>query len=180
MKRIISAMLCTILLFGCVLPAEALFLPEPHPDEEVIIQEEDGSYFTSVVVSGIPVNEARPSFMTKILDLFRQVLHILSRKQTVAKTKYLTYYDSKGNRLWQYSVGVSFTYSKYKVKLTDGSVWCYFAKFDDDFENVSHKVTRGDDFVSVDFEVRQSKLGVPLKTTKHNITIRCDKNGNVT
>ena len=177
MKKILCILLCGVLLCAAVGPAFANSIPEQRETLE------DGSYFVTVVSDSFPhyIEIAAESGLTALINglirFLRQMIQLLSGTKTVSKTKYVNYYDSNGTLLWTVSLTASFTYNKQQATCT--YVSRHSEVYDRDWSVVSSRTEKSGNTATGYFTVRQTKLGVPLKTIERTLTLTCDPNGNV-
>ena len=175
----------------CVLLCAALFLPAltqygaaaPASEPEARETLEDGSYFVTVLSDAPPsYNEITDeggffALVNRMIQFLRQVILLLRGTRTISKTKYVNYYDSGGTLLWTVSLTADFTCNKQKATCT--AAYARHEVFDRDWSVVKTQVEKAGDTANGFFSVRQTKLGVPLKTIDRTVTITCDINGNV-
>ena len=118
------------------------------------------------------------SVFNNIIKWFRDILSKLFAKQsTVTKTKYCNYFDSNGKLLWSVSLKGTFTYN-YRKAFCVSSEISYEIR-DKDWTMLSYDSCEENDTAKVEFAIRQHKLGVPLKLIEKELTLTCDKNGNI-
>ena len=177
MKKLFCWLLCAVLLCATALPALAASVPE---ERETL---EDGTYFVTVLSDDPPayheISDEGGFFalVNRMIALLRQLIALLSGTRTVSKTKYVNYYDSGGTLLWTLSLTAEFTCNKQQATCT--SAYARHEVYDRDWSVVKTDVEKADDTATGTFSVRQTKLGVPLKTIDRTITLTCDPNGNV-
>lgn len=176
MKRIIAFLISVVLL---ALPGFSAYAAAA--DGEIIECGEDGSYYVTAVSDKAPYedeNENELTFLTKLLELFKKIIAFLTGKQTVSKTKYVSYYDSRGTLLWTVFLTASFTYNGKEAVCTGASVSHDIV--DTDWKMQTAECSKAENTARGFFAVRQYKLGLPLKTIEKELTLRCDTKGNVT
>lgn len=189
MKKIIAFVLCSLILVTAVYPcAEAVSVAEGKE------QFDDGSYLIVTYVK--PPEETSgdddgwvdidseteesesASFFNKIIKWFKDIISKLFAKQSsVTKTKYCNYYDSNGKLLWSVSLKGTFTYNHRKALCVSSEV--SYEIRDKDWTMLSYDSSEENDTAKGEFSIRQYKLGVPLKFIKKELTLTCDKEGNV-
>lgn len=172
MKKILSVLLCALLIFAAVLPA---FAAEEN-GESVIEEYEDGSRLVGGFCKA--ENESAPDILTRFLQLMKKILQFFTGGKSVSATKYLTYKDANGEALWTVYLHASFDCSRKGAKCTKAAITADL--FDADWKLLSKSAAKNGDTASGEFTVRQYKLGVPLKTVSETLTVRCDGNGNLT
>ena len=179
MKKILCILLCGVLLCVAVWPALATDVPEQRETLE------DGSYFVTVLSDDSPFHgeiaseDGLGAMINRLIRFLRQLIQLMSSgTRTVSKTKYVNYYDSNGTLLWTVELTASFTYNKQQATCT------YVSRnsetYDRDWSVVSSRAEKSGNTATGWFTVRQTKLGVPLKTIERTLTLTCDANGNVT
>ena len=178
MKKILCILLCGALLCAAVLPVFANSVPEQRETLE------DGSYFVTVVNDDSPhygeiaADTGLTAVINRLIRFLRQMIQLLGGIKTVSKTKYVNYYDSNGTLLWTVSLTAEFTYNKQQATCT--SVSRHYVVYDRDWSVVSARTEKEGNTATGWFTVRQTKLGVPLKTIERTLILTCDANGNVT
>ena len=192
-KRLVAFLLCVLLLVPAVaLPAFSVeqedVQKETFADGDYIVIEtadnephigyiaDDGNYY-SPQGYGDAVEEATLLSVRSILDLFRRIVRFITGTKTVEKVKYVKYYDTSGNIIWIVTLKAKFSYSETRVKCDSSKLT--FQRRDPDWKMISSNATKSGNTARGEFIVRQTKLGVNLKTVEKTITLTCDKNGNV-
>ena len=188
MKKIISFILCTLLLISAVYPAVSAVSVESD-----IERFDDGSYLTVTYVSppsdstdedyweniDDAIEEDSPSVLTKLIRWLRDFFKKLFAKQeTVTKSKYCNYFDSNGKCLWSVRLSGTFSYNHRKAVCVSSEI-TYEIK-DSDWKMLSYTSNEDGNTATGEFSIRQYKLGVPLKLIEKTLTLICDKEGNVT
>ena len=177
MKKLFCWLLCAVLLCAAVMPAFASSVPEARETLE------DGSYFVTVLSDDPPAyheitdEDGFFALINRMIAFLRQLIALLTGTRTVSKTKYVNYYDSGGTLLWTVSLTEEFAFNKQQATCTAASA--RHEVYDRDWSVVKTDVEKADDTATGTFSVRQTKLGVPLKTIDRTITLTCDPNGNV-
>ena len=175
MKRLLTILLCTLLLALPLLPAAQAAVA--YFDYEVTETLEDGSS----LVTSIQMEEQLESDTFDLLSLVRaflqRLLRFFGKTDTVTKTKYLRYYDSKGVLLWTTYLTATFQYNGKKVVCTEAALTAEIA--DGDWTLDEKQTEKADNTAKGTVTFRQHKLGVPLKTITRTLTLTCDNNGNV-
>ena len=178
MKKILCVLLCGVLFGAAVLPALATDVPEQRETLE------DGSYFVTVVSDAPPqygeisAEDGLSALINRLIRFLRQMIQLLAGTRTVSKTKYVNYYDSNGTLLWTVSLTADFTYNGQQATCT--SVSRHSEVYDRDWSIVSSRTEKSGNTATGYFTVRQTKLGVTLKTIERTITLTCDADGYVT
>lgn len=194
MKRIIFLVLC-VLLIGFSLAPTGFAAENEREDYE------DGSYLIISYSSGIIVEVVGPegesdegsseedakSFISRIIDFLKKIIALIFGKSTaeeeeskvksVSKTKYARYYSSDGELLWYVCLKGYFTFDGEKSECTDASV--FYDITDSDWKILSCQASESGNTARGEFEMKQYKLGVPLKTVKKILTLTCDAEGKV-
>ncbi len=188
MKRTFAVLLCVLMLASCL----AVCALAAETDREYL---DDGSY---IIVSDEFIGdgsaddgdsdasgEASPedsgskpvSFLKKIIELIKRIIAFLNNQKTVTETKYVSYFSSQGELLWTATVTADFTYNG-KSAVCD-SVRTGLMIYDSDWTALSKETSKSAGTATACFRLRQSKLGVPLKTIEKTVSISCDKDGNI-
>lgn len=171
MKRIISIFLVAITLFVLAVPAFAIVPDDTHTEYF-----NDGSYI--VISESDEKNEASDdNIFAKIILLMKRLISILTGEKELSKTKYLRYYDKNGELLWTVYLTGTFTYNGKSSKCTKATTSADI--YDSDWKLISSKTSKTGSTATVDFAMRQYKLGVALKLIEKSITITCDNNGKI-
>lgn len=180
MKKLLCVLLCAALFFP-VLTLYGAAAPPSEPEARETLA--DGSYFVTVLSDAPPsYNEITDeggffALVNRMIQFLRQVIQLLRGTRTISKTKYVNYYDSGGTLLWTLSLTAEFTCNKQRTTCT--SAYARHEVYDRDWSVVKTDVEKADDTATGTFSVRQTKLGVPLKTIDRTITLTCDTNGDV-
>ncbi len=136
---------------------------------------EDGTYVV-IDICDVTKNENADMF-EKIFEFFRKIIEFLTGNKTVSKTKYASYYDSKGNLLWTVYLNADFSYNGKTSLCKSTSVTSDM--YDGDWTVLSAVSEKSANTAFAEFSVQQSKLGVKLKTVNKQLTLICDKDGNI-
>ncbi|MBQ7296034.1 MAG: hypothetical protein IJW86_10795 [Clostridia bacterium] len=193
MKKIIAFVLCALMLTAMFVPAAAA----EYSEETIYF--DDGSYlefsdkiipikpsgssgdFNETVGDEAESDESQSSsissFLSRLVEWFKDIITRLSRTKTVTKTKYANYYSSKGEALWSVYLTAEFKYNGRKAVCTSSSI--SFRIIDSDWKLIYSSRSEQDNTAVGNFVVKQYKLGVPLKEVEGTLTLTCDKNGNV-
>ena len=115
--------------------------------------------------------------LSLVRAFLQRLLRFFGKTDTVTKTKYLRYYDSKGVLLWTTYLTATFQYNGKKVVCTEAALTAEIA--DGDWTLDEKQTEKADNTAKGTVTFRQHKLGVPLKTITRTLTLTCDKNGNV-
>ena len=195
MKKIIAFLLSLIIF---TVPIFSLSSAYAQTDKEYF---DDGSYIT--VTYACPPLSDRPNYdvsdegdnndiaeessislLTKIIRWLRDLLNRLFAKQHTQQTKYTksgykycNYFDSNGNLLWSVYLKGTFIYSSKEAVCIASEIGSIIV--DSDWELVSSECIEEEDSAICNFAVRQYKLGVPLKLIEKELTLTCDKKGNI-
>ena len=186
MKKITAIILSCLFLVTAMYPAVSATSVDSY-----IEHFDDGSYLTvtyykpSEVTSpdGWEDTDATEesdavSFFGRIIKFFRNLLNKLFAKQeTITKTKYCNYFDSDGKLLWSVQLKGTFTYNHRTSVCVSSEITDII--MDSDWKLQSKKSIEEGNSAKGSFAVRQYKLGVPLKLIEKELTLTCDKNGNV-
>ena len=189
MKKIISLLLCTLLVISAVYPAVSA-----ESVESDIERFDDGSYMTMTyykpITNPVPEEdedywesvddeaESTPTVLTKIIRWFKEFFQKLFAKQsTVTKTKYCNYYDSDDTLLWSVSLKGTFTYNHRKAVCVNSDITCEIK--DSDWKLIASDHREEGNSAKGSFTIRQYKLGVPLKLIEKELILTCDKKGNI-
>lgn len=186
MKRFLALILCCLLFITAVYPAASAASPYSLREEF-----DDGSYITvtySRPSSGadseggswedLDASESEESGLNKIIRWIRDFFKMLfAKKSTVEKTKYCNYFDSKGKLLWSVSLKGTFTYNHRNAVCVSSEIT--YEITDSDWKIISCKSSEENNTAKGSFAIRQYKLGVPLKLIEKELTLTCDKQGNV-
>ena len=192
LKRVLCVLLFLLFTFGtlCVAPvsnvsAESIVEQrEELEDGDYIIyvtrdsvfnDENSGSYGGAVEES---VVSSPLSLLSRIIKMMRTIVNFLTGTKTVEKAKSVNYYDKNGKLLWTVTLHAKFSYTKKKVTCEGAYITAHM--LDDDWKLVLADASKGVATATGHFAVRQSKLGVNLKTIEKTIRLTCDTTGNVT
>lgn len=186
MKKTTFFLLCSLLIFTALCPGVSATSVESDVERF-----EDGSYLTVTYYK--PSEATSPdgwedtdateesdavSFFTRIIRFFRNLLNKLFAKQeTITKTKYCNYFDSDGKLLWSVQLKGTFTYNHRTSVCVSSEITDII--MDSDWKLQSKNSIEEGNSAKGSFAVRQYKLGVPLKLIEKELTLTCDKNGNV-
>lgn len=175
MKKMIAVMLSVLILFplGLFTAAAADF-----SGENILETFDDGSY---MVVSDAQKKEteAATDIFSRLLDFFRKLLEILfgikNDRKEVSGEKYLSYYGSDGTLLWTVTLKAEFMCLADTAECVDAQL---FARtYDNDWRLASYVCSKKGNCASAQFTVKQTKLGVPLKSVSKELVLTCDANG---
>lgn len=177
MKKLLCILLAvlTVLPFGTA--AAKAIIPTAWDSIETF---EDGSY---LILSGAESegNEAEPVtnlfawLMNLLKKLFSLLLGIKESTREVSGEKYLSYYSSDGTLLWTVTLKAKFRYSDVFTECVDAQLSAQM--FDRDWQLVSSDCSKNGNSASASFTVRQTKLGIPLKSITKELVLTCDTNG---
>ena len=189
MKKIIAFVLCSLLLTAMVVPAVSA---EYSQGTEYF---DDGSY---IVVTYVKPNvesdnddiegewedifaeeeSESTSFFNRLIKWFKDIFSKLFAKQSVVtKTKYCNYFDSNGKLLWSVCLKGTFSYNHRKALCVSSDIT--YEIRDSDWKMISYDSSEENNTAKGEFSIRQYKLGVPLKLIEKELTLTCDKDGNV-
>ena len=179
-KRIISMLLCAVLLLVPLVPCVSVAAEEdtgfkPGAGVEYF---EDGSYLVFDILEEEAYTSA--TFLQKLLNLLKKIFAFLRpepAQQTVSKIKYAEYNDANGKRLWSISLSADFTYNGKTSACTNARVT--YKIYDSDWKNISSSCSKSAATATGTFSMRQYKLGVPLKLIEKTLTLTCDASGKV-
>ena len=186
MKKLVCLLLAALMLFSVVSVASAASVESNEYFE-------DGSFISTGYGSpedywesleGEEESGGSVSLIKRIIAFIREFFAKLFGKaepenkiQTVSKTKYAAYYDSKGNLLWVVYLSADFSFDGEKAECTD--VRTYYSIKDSDWTVLSAEGSKSGGTATGSFTVKQYKLGVPLKQIEKELRLTCDKDGNV-
>lgn len=189
MKRIIAVVLCALMLTACFVPAASAEYSEKT------VYFEDGSYlevsenkiytppsdgaFNETIGDDEDASEESSfsSFFSRIVSWLKGIIKSLSRTKTVTKTKYANYYSSKGEALWSVCLTADFSYNGRSAVCNSSSI--SYTIVDKDWTMLACSSYEQDNIAAANYLMKQRKLGVPLKEIEGELTLTCDKNGNV-
>lgn len=178
MKRIISILLCAVLLVVPFAPfASAQTVSESENDTQYF---EDGSYLM-LGIGRKPSEEhaeTTPTFLGRILNLMKRLVALFTGQKSISRTKYAGYYDAKGTLLWEIYLTADFTYNGKSAKCTKASI--SHDIFDSDWKLISSSCSKNTATATGSFSIRQYKLGVPLRLIEKTLTLTCSADGQVT
>lgn len=186
MKRIISLLLSFLVLISVIT------VPAAGASAEENQYFDDGSFI--VTGYGSPDDaasedstEAAPS--ADIVSFIRRIIVFIKafferffsnsadKSETVSRTKYVAYYDSKGNLLWTIYLTAEFVYDGKTAECS--SVFASNSIKDSDWRLISSEYGKDKNTATGTFVMKQYKLGVPLKEIEKVLTLTCDEKGNV-
>ncbi|MBO5936917.1 MAG: hypothetical protein J6Q79_04800, partial [Clostridia bacterium] len=166
MKKIMAFLLCSLLLFTALCPAVSATSVESD-----IERFDDGSYLTVTYYK--PTEGTSPdgwedtdateesdavSFFGRIIRFFRNLLNkLLSKQETITKTKYCNYFDSEGELLWSVQLKGTFTYN-HKTSVCISSEITDII-MDSDWKLQSRDCREEGNTAIGEFAIRQYKLG---------------------
>ena len=190
MKKIIAFVLCSLMMITALYPcAEAVSVEsgkEQFDDGSYLLvtyvkpQEEtsgDDDGWVDVDSSETEESESA-SFFNKIIKWFKDIIGKLFAKQSsVTKTKYCNYFDSNGKLLWSVCLKGTFSYNHRKALCVSSDIT--YEIRDSDWKMISYDSSEENNTAKGEFSIRQYKLGVPLKLIEKELTLTCDKEGNV-
>lgn len=136
---------------------------------------DDGSYL--VVETGEPPTSEDVSIFAKLIEFFRRLIELFTGNKTVTKTKYASYYDSKGALLWSVYLTAEFSYNGKTAKCKSSAA--SYDVYDSDWKVTSAVSSKEGNTANADFTVQQTKLGVKLKTVTKRLMLTCDEGGEV-
>ncbi len=171
MKKITALLLCILIMALSVISCFAS--AEPMAEKEYL---PDGSYITVTTEDGIK-EEAEQTFFARLMEFFRKLIEFFRGSRTVSKTKYVNYYSSRDELLWTAKLKAEFVCTKNSAVCSDAQFTMDI--YDSDWELISSECTKENNTASADFQVKQYKLFVPLKTIERKITMTCDTKGNI-
>lgn len=174
MKKLISVLLSCVLMYFSVplcFASETSFEDTVHFD--------DGSYIEITVedAKDAEVTEDAISVITRFMQMIKKILFFFTGTKTTSKTKYVNYYDQNGTLLWSVFLTAEFAYSKTRVNCEGARI--SYDIYDSDWKMTSASATKNGNTATGSFNIRQIKLGVPLKTIEKTLTLTCSADGNV-
>ncbi len=174
MKKLICFVLCSLLIFGCFVPAASA----EYENEKTYF--DDGSYL-EISETGYEETEEDaapiPSLISRIIKWLKGIIDKLKGNKFVTKSKYATYYSSEGEILWSVHLKAEFTYNGKKAVCDKSEINAMI--YDLDWRLLESSHSEKDNTAQGSFVMKQYKLGVPLKEIEKTLTLTCDKNGNV-
>lgn len=169
MKKLLCLLLC---LLTFLLPLSPFsFAAVPVNIEEA----EDGTYFLSGITD-TPQNEST-DVLSRFFALFRRLIELLTGTKSVSKTKYISYFDTNGVLLWTVYLHAEFSYNGKKAVCRNAST--SYEIFDPDWQVIAAEAGKNNSTAYADFTVRQTKLGVKLKTVTARAELSCSPDGRV-
>ena len=149
MKRVICSLLVVMLVL-CSIP----ICGNAAEREQEIIRFEDGSYaVVETITSG-----ARAS-------------------GRISGSRPYTYYDSTGVAQWKVVLNGSFTYTGSSATCTSAS--CSVTIYNSEWYTVSKNASKSGNTASANATMGESSGGVLVNRVSASLTLRCDKNGNL-
>ena len=178
MKKVLSLILCAVLLMVPLAPCVAAETePEVQHNSEIEYFE-DGSFLV-VVTMGEEEKTMSANFLQKLLNLMKKLIALLfpNQQMSVSKTKHAEYYDANKNCLWSIHLSAEFTYNGKTAECAKASI--SYKIYDSDWKLVSSSCAKNGAAATGSFSFRQYKLGVPLKLIEKTLTLVCNKDGKV-
>ena len=176
MKRLLTILLCTVLLMLPLLPAAQAAVA--YFDYDVTETLEDGSKLVTSIRMEEQLESESGGFLSLLRTFLRALLRFFGKTDTASNTKYLRYYDSKGALLWTAYLTATFQYNGKKAVCKEATLTAENKDSDWTLEEKQTEMSGATAKDTVTF--RQHKLGVSLKTITRTLTLVCDKNGNIT
>ena len=152
MKRTISIFLAVVTIL-LALPIGAVRAAETLPTEEIIWMD-DGSYIKVTVQSASTIASS-----------------------TITKNKNLTYYGSDNSLQWKITLTGTFTYTGETATCTASS--CTVTIYNNSWYVVSKSATKSGNKAYATVTMGRKVLGVTVDKQTYNLTLSCDKYGNV-
>lgn len=155
MKKIISVLLCVILIFSLSINS----LATENIDNECVVVEylEDGSCF----ITTITMIEENSTYATNT--------------KTFAKT--ISYKDSDGIVCWSATLTATFRYTGSSATCTDSTV--SYEIYDSAWRMTSATASKSGNTATADITAKRYTLGIPFKTIDRTITMTCSANGTI-
>lgn len=175
MKRLLASLLCIVLLMAPLLPAAQGAVAYYDLTETETL--EDGSKLVTSIRMEEDPETGSVSLFALLRAFLQRLLRFFGKTDTVSRTKYLRYYDSKGVLLWTAYLNAAFTYNGKKATCTRADIAYEIHDNDWTFTEGSAEKTGGTAKATVTF--RQHKLGVPLRTITRTLTLSCDRDGKI-
>lgn len=178
MKKLLSLLLVFLMLIPMIFSASA---KEPVNENQYF---EDGSYISVTYEKPeVPGDEDitqeaqdSPGVLIRFLRQLRKIFSFILG-ESITKTKYVSYYDNRGTLLWCVYLSAEFTYnglfSYCRTSRLDRAV------YDSDWKLVQGESYEKGDTAFGSFTMQQYKLGVPLRAISEEISLTCDKKGNI-
>lgn len=149
MKRMLSLILISVVLL-CMLPVQSNAVEA----SEKTVYFEDGSYMTVEVFS----MEMRAS-------------------GSVSGSKPYTYYNGSGDALWKAVVTGSFTYTGSSATCNSASV--SVTVFDSNWYTISKSAAKSGSTATASVTMGEKRAGVTVTKLPVSLSLKCDKNGNL-
>lgn len=152
MRRTISLLLAVVTIL-LILPFGSVSAEE-HKAPVDIIRFDDGSYI-KITMDGVTAVASK----------------------TVTKSKNYTYYNGDNVASWKITLTGTFTYTGTTSTCTASS--CTVTIYNDSWYVVSKSATKSGNTASATVTMGLKILGITICKDTYNITLTCDKNGNV-
>lgn len=158
-KKILSLIMCFVMLFGFCMSSLAVDSMTENMDAQTIEYFEDGSYLVTVYYEN----------------------PVLTRGTIYNKScgRILTFYDNNGNKMWDVEFNTTF-------KVNEGvSATCTAASFsapriyDSSWRYITNTTSKNGNKGSGTITMKKYFMGLPVRTETPTITVTCDKNGNL-
>ena len=150
MKRFFTILLFIVLL----LPSINIVHANPSQPDVQIVATEDGGYIVIELYNSSNIARA-----------------------TLTKTRSYTRYDVDNNALWKASITGSFTYDGRTASCTSSS--CNVTIYDSAWYTISKTAWTSENFAKATVEMGQKMLGVTVRRETYDLSILCDRYGNV-
>lgn len=153
MKKVIATFIIFVLILS-MLPAQIAYASQ-EPELLEIIRLEDGTYL-EITLESAPQTRASGS---------------------LTKTKNYTCRETDGTAQWKISLTGSFTYTGTKSTCTAAS--CNVTIYQSDWSVASKSASKSGNTAYGTARILRKYLGATVSDKTYNLTLTCDKNGNV-
>lgn len=152
MKRILSLFLAMTFLLSAISVVQAtdVIVQTDHR----VIHTEDGGYLIIELYSSSNIARA-----------------------AITKTKSYTRYNEDNDMLWKASITGSFTYDGRSASCTSSS--CSVTIYDDHWYTISKTAWTDENYAKATVEMGHKLLGVTIQRETYNLSILCDRYGNL-
>lgn len=152
MRRFLSMFLATVSILS-LLTVPSAFAQESEANVEQIVRYDDGSCLV-ISIESVP-----------------------TRASKITKSKVYTYRDENGNTDWKITLTGSFTYDGTSATCTSSN--CTVTIYDTGWYVISKSSSKSGNTAYGTATLGLKVLGVTIRQETYNLTLTCDKNGNV-
>lgn len=153
MKKVIAALIVFVLILS-MLPIQIAYASQV-PELLEVVQYKDGTYL-EITLESAPQTRVSGS---------------------LTKTKNYTYKDADGTAQWKISLTGSFTYTGTTSTCTAAS--CNVTIYQSDWSVASKSASKSGNTAYGTARMLRKYLGATISDRTYNLTLTCDKNGNV-